>query len=193
MNVHSWGLITVSSTISNLNTVYGAILDNSANTLPVPRGITIIGSTSLSNQFNDNTAAGIAARSCGPITITGVTADSNGARGIDLDQSGTVNDGGNITLSKITTRFNTDSGIYVDTNGIFKGSYITSMFNSTLGGWDGLTLTVHDHAVTISNSIFIGNGYAGIAAEMGAGSLAPFTLTNVFAAGNERYQIFVTR
>ncbi len=193
INVHSWGQITVSSSISSDNSGYGAILDNSANTLPVPKGITITGSTSLSNQFSDNTYSGIVAYSCGPITITGVTADRNGESGINLDESATPNHGGNITLSKITTRYNEGSGIYVDSNGTFKGSTIISLLNSTPGGWDGLTLYVHDHAVTISNSFFIGNGYYGLYVQMGAGSLAPLTLTNVFAAGNEISQIFVTR
>lgn len=189
----SWGLITVNSVTSNNNAVFGAILDNHASTLAVPRGVAVIGSSTLSNQFNFNGTHGLGIMTCGPISISGVTADSNGSRGINLDESITLTGGGNVTITRITTRFNGNSGIYVDTNGTFKGNSITSMLNSNPGMYDGLQLVVHDHAVTISNSIFIGNGSFGIYAVMGTGSTAPFTLTNSFFAGNLAAQVHVVR
>lgn len=188
VEIHTYGQITLSSIISNGNDIGASLINSYPATSP--KGITITGSTNTSNQFSNNTWGGIFARSCGPITITGVTADSNGDNGIDLNQSSTPNGGGNITLNKVTARYNAFRNISVDTNGTFKGSNILSMF---AGMEDGLTLYVHDHAVTISNSIFIGNEFFGIYAVMGTGSVAPFTLTNVFAAGNDAGQIFVAR
>ncbi len=118
-----------------------------------------------------------------------MTADHNGWCGLNLDEEWVDGEGDNVTLNKVTTRFNISSGIYSYTDGNFKGSNIISLMNSN----DGLTVTAGFHTVTITNSMFISNSVDGIHANMGIGSAAPFTLTNVFFTGNAVKQVEVIR
>ncbi len=191
IQVFSKGVISVKGISAQNNTMDGVQLDNTSSSAVIPPGVTISGSTSLSNYFNYNTGSGLKIRTRGPISISYANADFNGQRGMDLDESGWG--GGNVTMRYVTTKFNSLSGIYVDIHGIFTGSYIKSIFNASTNFWDGLTIYAHNSAVTISNSVIMGNGGFGIRCTFTTGSLAPFKLTSVIVVGNQVSQIYVLR
>jgi hypothetical protein len=195
LSVYSFGAISVKGISAQNNSLgEGAWLDNHTSTAVTPPGVTISGSSSISNFFNYNSFSGLKILSRGPISISYTTANFNGLRGIDLDEIAVTGGGGNVTLKNVTTNYNSFSGIYANIHGTFTGSYIKSIYNANINIWDGLTLYAYDSAVTISNSLFMGNGDYGIWCTFKSGSLAPFKLTNVVTVGNwEDSQIYVGR
>lgn len=177
----SWGLITVNNGTANNNLSVGYYLDNGANNTSTFKGITVLNSLGP-NTFSNNVDYGLYLITRGNMNITGVTADDNGHNGILADESGVTSPSGTLTLTNITTRYNGYSGIYASVYGVVKANLITSLYNSPTHSWDGISIYAHNHAVTISNSVFMENGSSGIYAIMGGP--ASLTLTNLIYFGN---------
>jgi hypothetical protein len=193
LDVYSYGLITVNKIDARGNTGIGVQLNNNFTATVYPnKGVTILSSNGV-NNLSGNGNSGLYILSRGAISITGVTANSNGSRGIDLDEHTVSGGGKKVTLSKITTLYNALSGIWVDTQGGFAGSYITSNLNGLPTLWDGLSILAHNAAVTISNSVFMENRYFGIYVQYDSGSTALFTSTNNISIGNGSQNISVSR
>ncbi|MFN8410900.1 MAG: hypothetical protein U0Z26_00795 [Anaerolineales bacterium] len=167
--------VTASGSISN----YGADIVNSTAT--TPKAVTLTGN----NSFIGNASGGLAITSKGIITISNLTANTNGSYGVVLDNrnatapagvtltgfgtfNGNTNTGlhiqtfGNVTANTLTAKDNATnlnaSGVYID------GSQVGAIGNVSLTGTNYFSGNRNDNlsiyaygAVTVSNLTSIGS------------------------------------
>jgi hypothetical protein len=154
LTVISYGAITVNNVtaIDNGNTVdntagAGVRLDNSDALLTKPAAITIKGV----NLFTSNDEYGLVVSSKGAITVSNITADSNGDDGAHLDNSGGSTGAVTLTGNNVFS-FNGSDGLQVGSKGTITLNNITSYQN----GDDGAYL--NNQYGTAQYGIFV-NGY----------------------------------
>lgn len=171
--------------ISNIGGGMGVwIINNGIPALAKPVSIL---STYGTNTFSSNNNVNLYIVTGGAVVVNGVTADSSVTNsGIVVDNaSGT----GTVTFSNVTTRYNQNNGIMINTKGNVTLSGVNSLFNSVgtiTRAYSGILIGTNDIVtakVTISNSLVSGNADYGIQLDLNA--FGPYTLTNVFYFGND--------
>ncbi len=144
-------------------------------------------STYGANNFNSNSGHNLQIYSNGAVVLSKVTADDStngtGIRIFNYSGSGTV------SLTTITTRYNSETGLLVDTSANVTINGLTNMFNcAEAGTWYALSISTNETItarVTISNSIITSNVDRGIGLNLAPAPNAFYTLTNVFYFGND--------
>jgi hypothetical protein len=148
LEVISKGLITVANLVGKNNDGYGAILDNTDSGPSLPQNLSLSGT----NSFSNNDYTGLKALSYGIITISNLSAVSNGTASIlgqgygayvqnywdgvtPADHPATIT-AKQVTLSGLNTlSSNFDDGLNVTTKGAFIGNAITANSNGGNGAY----------------------------------------------------------
>ena len=182
--VLTWGIVNISNLNANANGGDGADLDNSAYF----KSLTLSGT----NEFFANGGNGLVIRSTGTIVTNNLDVEGNGGNGATIDNC--LYDGSNcnykspanITLNG-NNQFigNTDSGLFVTTNGAIKANSLNSSSNGFNGAYlddqwqyasGGITLT--------GNNTFSTNAAMGLELySIGAVSLNNLTANNNAGGG----------
>ncbi len=179
LSINSYGAVTVNNITAETNgagaNVGGVSINNSGASAATPAAVTLSGV----NKFLYNFNTGLSVQSIGAITLSNVTAQSNGSgpwgsgvgMGANLNNSGGTNAG--VTLSGINAfNYNYSTGLYVLSKGAIVLNSVTAVTNGVgAGAGDGAYL---------DNS------------SAGAGSARKVTLTgvNVFSS-NYRHGLYV--
>jgi len=178
LTVASNGDVALSNVAANGNDGYGAELGCSCTS--IGGNVTISDST-----FNSNGWAvgddGLDVAATGAITLTNVTADSNGLGGAYLISDSSVTIGG---ASNSFSNNMDDLGIGVEAFVAITLTNVTASSNGDVGA--GL-LTLGDVTINGSSNTFDGNGFDGVAI-VSAGAVS---LTNVTANDNDGYGVNV--
>ncbi len=176
LEVNSDGNVTLNAITVNGNDDVGLRVSNTTGS-----GKVEILSTLGENFFNGNAYHGMYITTNGDVTLSKVTANSNGFMGINISSSGPS---GLIKLDTITTKTNGFSGISLFSNGKVIINKATSLYNGTSNNTDGLNVTTNSaDGVTITNSYFIGNEGSGIEANVTTVNLV--FITNTVYLGND--------
>lgn len=176
LEVNSDGNVTLNALTVTGNADNGLRVNNTAGS-----GKVEILSTLGENFFNGNAYHGMYITTNGDVTLSKVTANSNGFMGINISSSGPS---GLIKLDTITTKTNGFSGISLFTNGKVTINKAISFYNGTSNNTDGLNVTTSSvDGVTITNSYFIGNEGNGIEANVATANLV--FITNTVYLGND--------
>jgi hypothetical protein len=165
LEADSYGLITVNTITALENSGNGVDLDNSYGAFLTPKGISILGGYGTSN-VSGNLSIGLYIRTDGNVTVTKLNANTNTDHGIDINNS---TGKGTISLSYVTTNSNGLRGMQIYSNNAVTISSITALFNAIGIGSSAVYVDTNDHNFTISNSLVSGNGYYGIWGELGLG------------------------
>jgi hypothetical protein len=205
------------------------ILDNHLSTLPQLVTIT-------NSKFNGNTVgSGLVVKTKGNVLLTNLAASDNSEYGVNIDASygaGTVTLGGtnnifnnnavtglrmttngNVTITNITSEYNSGAGLYIDTNsyghtgtgivsvtnanlnkngrvGIYSNANgtigltnVTASGNGSVANIDGAYLVTNNKDITVTNSAFNSNVGRGIYSDTGAGKT--LKLVNTMYLGND--------
>ncbi len=179
LQVQTKGVITLTKVKANNNLAgYGAELINTSDA--VPSAVTVTGSATSDNQFNENGLTGLDILSNGAVTVKYADGSSNGGSGLGIDN---IAGSGAVSVSKGTFGWwlegNAGAGIMITT----KGNVTVSDVTATGYGNDGLHVFIDstvNSTVTVTNSNFHSNGLNGLDIE-GRGAI---TLTNVNASDN---------
>jgi len=184
--VETKGAITLNSLAASGNGTdgsgYGANLYNGYPGSSA--GITLSGT----NAFNDNAGHGLSAESRGPITVSNLTASSNGVGGSFGDGARLTNTGalaGSVQPVKLTGygtfHDNLGSGLSIYSRGAISAANLTAGGNQSAGAVLGNGGADAVGGVTLSGTnAFDGNAYDGLS----VGSLGAITLNNLTASGN---------
>ncbi len=136
------------------------------------------------NNINGNSSTNLMITSSGIVSLTKVNADQSlNGNGIEIFNSY----GGNpISLNSVTTRYNAQDGIHIDTYANVTLTSVTSMFNGQgTGSFAGIYIITNEHPtakVTFTNGLVSGNLDHGIRLDLGPSKL--YTLTGIFFFGN---------
>lgn len=176
LEVNSDGNVMLNGITTNENDDVGLRVNNTAG-----NGKVEILSTLGENYFNNNDYHGMYITTNGDVTLTKVTANSNGFMGINISSAGPS---GLVKLDTIIAKTNDQAGISIFSNGKVTINKATSLYNGTSNNTDGLIVTTNSaEGVTITNSFFIGNEGNGIEANVTTVNLV--FITNTAYMGND--------
>ncbi len=155
--IYSRGVVTLSQVSANGSAdSLGVFIDNTYGTTA---GVTISGSSTSYNQFNENDLYGLGILSNGAISISFTQHNGNGMEGAILDNtSGTSG----VTISNSTFNDNTNTGLFVRTDGTITATSIQAsnsvnglgadLDNHTSLSTPGVTIKGSDTAYNLFNS-----------------------------------------
>ncbi|MFN8414217.1 MAG: right-handed parallel beta-helix repeat-containing protein [Anaerolineales bacterium] len=189
LQVYSKGSITISDIVASHNTSSGVSLNNPLSTGGMP--ITIKGF----QQFNNNTSYGLGIMSTGIVTISNISANSNGSDGVNINNLASSLKAG-VTLNGVNYfNANGNSGLVVLSAGVITTNNLNANNNAVDGVFlDNCSYNSFNHwcDVTTSKSIsikgsntFSGNGGSGLyVSSFGAVTLSNLISNYNFAAIN---------
>jgi hypothetical protein len=153
-----------------------------ANYGPVDTQTTTITRTKASN----NAWQGIRVESRGLVTLNTFKTFNNGEHGLYVvNNNGGASMGINV-LSQYGTNWtsgNIKTGAYLNSAGPVTISKIVALGNGIVNNWAGLFIqTTNNQNITLTCALLSGNGYHGLTANLGTGTL---TLNGVTAYGND--------
>ncbi len=185
--ISALGAVTINNlTASNSVTGYGANIYNYLT--GVTGNITFTGT----NVFNGNFADGLWIDTKGAVSLSNVTASSNGSNGVYVDNmwsTAAVTTKGVTVLGYLTANNNAGTGLYVSSYGAVVTNKVTANNNAT-GVWldQATPSSVTPKNVTMNGvNIMTGNGAEGLHIE----SLGTVTLNAITATGNAGNGMYV--
>lgn len=180
--IHSRGAVVLNTIQANENTMdYGVFVDNRDAGLKKP--VTILASYGT-NNFNANNQTNLVINSTGIVSLTRVNADSSvNGKGIEINSYGVGNP---VIFNTVSTRYNAQDGITIETNANVTLKNVTSLFNGQgTGTFAGIYITTNGSPtakVTFTTGLVSGNNDYGIRMDLGGPGL--YTLTGVYFFGN---------
>jgi putative surface-exposed virulence protein len=179
--VSTFGSTVFKRVTANGNTGYGARVEGClAGTCTSPANFIL--TSNVGNYFNDNGTIGLSVATYGGISITNVSAISNGSLGLLLDNEYTgIANGVSITNNsnhKFTE--NTVGGMAIYTNGAITLSRVDSSSNTGFGAWLDNSSAITAKALTLNDCTFDNNGNTGLDTDIHG----PIYVYGVRASGN---------
>ncbi len=155
--IRTKGAIKVTSVQASGNDVMGADLDNHTS-LSTP-GVTISGTSTSYNLFNDNLDDGLNILTKGAVSVNYARVDGNAGNGASIINTGGT---GGVTVSNATFVDNTFKNLYVQSNGSIKATNIQANLGGSIGAeLDNLT-SGSSQGVTLANAVFWDNTEIGL-------------------------------
>jgi hypothetical protein len=193
IDVDSLGLITLNSTTASNNNVAGAAGVNLYNASGTG-GVTITGSASAMNSFDNNHLIGLKIQTNGPVNLNYIETDSNLAQGVYVQNNGT----GAVTIANVESSGNTLQGIYVRANGTITitNPYVVSNTSSDYGvDLDNTTgtggITVQGSSASLTGTI-VGNHDSTNGANLGISTNGPVIVKYIFSTDAKDTGIWIS-
>ncbi|NTW08536.1 MAG: hypothetical protein HGA28_03090, partial [Anaerolineaceae bacterium] len=155
--VRTDGAIKATSVQASGNDVLGADLDNHTS-LSTP-GVTISGTSTAYNIFNDNLDDGLNILTKGAVSINYAKVDGNAGYGAYFNNMGGV---GGVTVSNATFDDNTLTNLYVQSNGAIKATSIQANLSGNNGAELDNRTSGSSQGVTLANAVFWDNTEIGL-------------------------------
>jgi hypothetical protein len=182
LGIQSRGAVVLNTIQALENTTeYGVYVDN--RDINFKRPVTLL-ATYGTNNFNANKLTNLVINSYGIVSLAKVNADSSvNGKGIEIYSYGSGNP---VILNSVSSRYNAQDGIYIESYANVTLTSVTSMFNGQgTGSFAGIYIITNEHPsakVTFTNGLVSGNLDHGIRLDLGPTKL--YTFTGVFYFGN---------
>jgi len=211
LQITAAGTITINSINASENGSFGVEISNTFLGFTMPKAVKITGT----NNFNNNSLAGLNITTNGAVTLSNITANGNNSTGIHINGSSADNNTAHVTITgKNQISNNTAINLYVATKGNITVSNLTASYSNsgqgaylyndyvgtiasvTVSGTNSFVdnnsggLTIFSNgAITMTKITADGNGGTGIIADTDA---ATITLTCASAINNAGYGVTMT-